>query len=151
MWRNFHNNCFSVNESDEFFYQNLLSTDDFFYPQPSLVAQSIKNLPECRRPGFNPWVKKILWRRKWQTTPISLPWKSHGQRSLQSMASQRVGHDWTSNTYDFSDPLLRTWECRQNNEIWFLFNLAQFKPRLISAQSIFHATVSSFLSIYIEL
>ena len=31
---------------------------------------------------FNPWVRKILWRRKWQPTPIFLPEESHGQRSL---------------------------------------------------------------------
>ena len=37
---------------------------------------------QCRRCGFNPWVRKIPWRRKWQATPIFLPWKSHGQRSL---------------------------------------------------------------------
>ena len=24
----------------------------------------------CRRPGFNPWVGKIPWRRKWQSTPV---------------------------------------------------------------------------------
>ena len=28
------------------------------------------------------WVRKILWSRKWQPTPIFLPGKSHGQRSL---------------------------------------------------------------------
>ena len=36
-------------------------------------------------------------RRKWQLTPIFLPRKSHGQRSLagyESMGSQRVRHDW---------------------------------------------------------
>ena len=33
----------------------------------------------CR---FDPWVRKILWRRKWQPTPVFLPGKSHGQRSL---------------------------------------------------------------------
>ena len=37
---------------------------------------------QCRRPGFNPWVGKIPWRRKWQPTPVLLPGKSHGQRSL---------------------------------------------------------------------
>ena len=37
---------------------------------------------QCGRPGFNPWVGKILWRRKWQSTPVLLPGKSHGQRSL---------------------------------------------------------------------
>ena len=32
---------------------------------------------QCRRCGFNPWVMKIPWRRKWQPTPIFLPEKSH--------------------------------------------------------------------------
>ena len=31
---------------------------------------------------FNPWVRKILWRREWQPTPVFLPAESHGQRSL---------------------------------------------------------------------
>ena len=45
--------------------------------------------------GFDSWVWKILWRSKWQHTPIFLPGKSHGQRSLvgRSIGSQRVGHD----------------------------------------------------------
>ena len=34
------------------------------------------------RPGFDPWVGKIPWRRKWQPTPVLLPGKSHGQRRL---------------------------------------------------------------------
>ena len=37
---------------------------------------------QCTRPGFDPWVGKIPWRRKWQPTPVFLPEKSHGQRSL---------------------------------------------------------------------
>ena len=36
----------------------------------------------CRRPGFDPWVKKIPRRRAWQTTPGFLPGESHGQMSL---------------------------------------------------------------------
>ena len=35
-----------------------------------------------RRHEFNLWVRKILWRIKWQPTPVFLPEKSHGQRSL---------------------------------------------------------------------
>ena len=37
----------------------------------------------------------FYWRRKWQPTPVFLPGKSYGQRSLagQSMGLQRVGHD----------------------------------------------------------
>ena len=33
--------------------------------------------------GFNPWVKTIPWRRKWQPTPVFWPGKSDGQRSLE--------------------------------------------------------------------
>ena len=40
---------------------------------------------QCRRlkrHGFNPRIRKIPWRRKWQSTPVFLPGKFHGQRSL---------------------------------------------------------------------
>ena len=37
---------------------------------------------QCRRHGFDPWVRKIPWNRKWQSTPVFLPGKFHGQRSL---------------------------------------------------------------------
>ena len=37
---------------------------------------------QCRRCGFNPWVGKIPWRRKWQPTLVFLSEKSHGQRNL---------------------------------------------------------------------
>ena len=53
----------------------------------------------CNRRRFNPWVGKISWRRQWQPTLVVLPGKSHGQRNLvrlQSMGSQRVGHDWVT-------------------------------------------------------
>jgi len=36
----------------------------------------------CRRHRFDPWVGKIIWRRKWQPTPVFLPEKLYGQRSL---------------------------------------------------------------------
>ena len=65
-------------------------------PPYELMGGSMENLPwgfpggsegksiclQCRRPGFDPWVRKIPWRRKWQPTPVLLPGKSHGQRSL---------------------------------------------------------------------
>ena len=35
-----------------------------------------------RRQGFNPWVSKIFWRKKWQPVPVYLPGESFGQRSL---------------------------------------------------------------------
>ena len=39
---------------------------------------------QCRKCGFNPWVGKAPWRRKWQPTSVFLPGQSHGQRSLAS-------------------------------------------------------------------
>ena len=38
-----------------------------------------------KRHGFNPWVRKICWRRAWQPIPVFLPGESYGQKSL-------VGH-----------------------------------------------------------
>ena len=35
-----------------------------------------------RKHRFDPWVRKIPWRRKWQPTPVFLPGKFHGQSSL---------------------------------------------------------------------
>ena len=47
-----------------------------------LVAQMVKNLLQCRRYGFKPWIRKIPWKREWQSTPVFLPGKFHGQRIL---------------------------------------------------------------------
>ena len=48
-------------------------------------ASGKKSACQCRRRKrhrFDPWIGKIPWRKKWQTTPVLLPGKSHGQRSL---------------------------------------------------------------------
>ena len=50
-----------------------------------------------RRREFEPWVRKIPWRRKWPPAPVCLPGEAHGQRGqvgfIQSMGLQRVRHD----------------------------------------------------------
>ena len=57
---------------------------------------------QCRRHGFNPWVGKIPGRRKWQPTPVLLPWNSHGVKSLAGYSPW--GHkelglgDWIATT-----------------------------------------------------
>ena len=56
---------------------------------------------QSRRHRFNPWVRKIPWRRKWLPTPVFLPGKSHGQRSL-------VGYSlWTCKELDMTERLTR--------------------------------------------
>ena len=37
---------------------------------------------QCWGPGYDPWEGKIPWRRKWQPTPVFLPGKFSGQKSL---------------------------------------------------------------------
>ena len=67
--------------------------------QASLVAQIVKYLPQCRRPGFHPWVGKIPWRKSWQPTPVfwpgESPWREH-PGGLQFMGSLRVRHNWVT-------------------------------------------------------
>ena len=56
----------------------------------SVRFNAIEGLPwwficlQCGRPGFNPWVRKIPWRREWQPTPVFLPGESHGQSWVSS-------------------------------------------------------------------
>ena len=51
---------------------------------------------QCRRLGFDPWVGKILRRRKWQPAPVFLLEKSPGQRSLADYSpwsQERIRYD----------------------------------------------------------
>ena len=44
--------------------------------------ESASQYREFKRCGLNAWVRIIPWSRKWQPTPVFLPGKLHGQRSL---------------------------------------------------------------------
>ena len=55
----------------------------FSYIEPWLGCKaSACPFRTCRICRFDPWVRKIPWRRKWQPTPVFLPRDSHGQRNL---------------------------------------------------------------------
>ena len=59
------------------------------------MAKTVKSPPAMQRPGFDPWIRKIPWRRKWQATPAfawRIPWTEE-LGSLQSVGLQRVTHD----------------------------------------------------------
>ena len=83
---------------------------------------------QCRRPGFNPWVGKIPWRRKWHPTPVFLPGKFHGRRSLagyvQSMGLQkqmRLSTAARCSTLAQNGGLLRVRShvhCHSNDRLW---------------------------------
>ena len=49
-----------------------------------------------RKHGFDPWVRKMPCRRKWQQTPVFFPGKSHGPKSPEGYhpcGPERVGHN----------------------------------------------------------
>ena len=73
------------------------------YNRDSQVTLVIKNLSanaggRYKRGRLNPWAWKIPWRRAWQLTPMFLPGKSHGQRSLAGYNpwGLKVRHDWSN-------------------------------------------------------
>ena len=74
------------------------SAEDF--PGGSVVEKSACNAGDM---DSIPGVGKIPWRRKWQPTPVFLPGKSHGQRSLVAYSRwdhKRAGHDRTRSHID---------------------------------------------------
>ena len=82
----------------------------------------VKNLPA--NAGDAGSIRKILWRRKWQPTPVFLPGKSHGQRRL-------AGHSpWGCKQSDM------TWRLNTTTTMmkrpWSLFTLLQSKEKDLS-------------------
>ena len=71
---------------------------------------------QCSRLGFDPWVRKVPWRRKWQPTPVFLPGKPHGQRSLVGYSPwgrKRIRHDLVTKQQMFVAALFtitKTWK-----------------------------------------
>ena len=75
------------------------------------------------RPRFDPWIRKIPWRREWLPIPVFLPGESHGQRSLvvhNLWGRERVGHDWANkhiHERERRTELSQTGECGQDHLI----------------------------------
>ena len=57
------------------------------------MAQTVKNCLQCGRPGLNPWVGKMPWRRAWQPSPLLLPGEflqTEEPGGLQSMGHKEL-------------------------------------------------------------
>ena len=101
----------------------------------SLVAQMVKNLPAVLRPGFDPCVGKIPWRRPRKPTPVFLPEESpwiEVPDGLQSLGSQRVRHDWATNhsTWHNSEYQYWLWHILSEGEkgiyiLWICFPISK--------------------------
>ena len=82
----------------------ILNTSYRNWESPCFPGGARGKEPTCqcrrhRRFRFDPWVGKIPWRRAWQPTPVFLPGESpwtEDPSGLQSIASQRVRHDWSN-------------------------------------------------------
>ena len=103
-WAEFFLACYLLmNRADLFSWTVFSDHLTLFHPSP----QSSPGFPrwcsgkesawQCRRCGFNPWVGKIFWGRKWQPYSSTLAWKipwTEEPGGLKTMRSPRVGHDW---------------------------------------------------------
>ena len=77
--------------------------------------------PACRcrrhrRCGFDPWIGKIPYWRKWQPAPVYLPGKSHGQRSLVDYhqlgpKESDTEHTWTQDSKQNHKLGVRSYPC----------------------------------------
>ena len=94
------------------------SREGIGYPLPyswaSLVAQLVKNPLQCRRPGFDPWVGKIPWRRESLLTPgleNSMDCIAHGVTKSRTPLSDLHVHSFTGfHPTDQSKPLQACWK-----------------------------------------
>ena len=98
-----------VSEKQEHFWDSLWADSDIFWSLFFIWSDCFHiefvGLPwwlrvclQCKRPPCY-WVRKILWRREWQPTPVFLPGEFHGQRSL-------VGYSpWGCKELDTTEPL----------------------------------------------
>ena len=71
--------------------------------------------PAYQRPGFDPWVRMIPWRRKWRPTPVIL---SGGVWQATVMVSQRVGHDLAHTHARTNTPLVPGTAFLSSHSVW---------------------------------
>ena len=62
--------------------RNFVGTPTWSFPGGTSGKEPTCQCGRHKRHRFDPWVRKIPWRRAWQPTPMFLPGESHGQRSL---------------------------------------------------------------------
>ena len=90
-----------------------------------LVAQCQESMCQFRRPGFDPWVGKILWKRTWPPTPVLLPGKSHGQRSLVGYSPWGCKELDTIERLNNSIGTTRAASCRRRQRLGSTLNTAR--------------------------
>ena len=88
----------------------------------------VKNLPAMQETGFDSWVGKIPWRRKWQSTPVFLPGKSHRQRNLVSYSP------WSLKESDTTEGLKHTYKWLSDQHTHAYISVAKELPGWLSSK-----------------
>ena len=102
----------------------------------SLVAQMVNNPPlKCRRPRFDPWVRKSPWRREWLPNPVFLPWEFHGQRRLMATVHEPMTEQLTLSHFHVA---LILWSSQSSFWYPLLFTLSWVSTYCI------HSTILDF-------
>ena len=66
------------------------------YSWASFMAHLVKNLLQYRRPGFDPWVGRIPWRRERLPTPVFCPGEFHGLHTSPWGCKESDTTEWLS-------------------------------------------------------
>ena len=103
------------------FFSNITSLTLKYFPGGS-DGKSV--CLQTERPRFNPWVGKVLWRRKWQPTPVLLPGKFHGLRSLVGYYSWGHKESDITEQLHFSTAVSQKW--------WYILYIASYQMGTIS-------------------
>ena len=97
---------------------------------------------QFRTPRFDPWIKKIPFRKEWLSIPVFLPGESHGQSSLAGYSlcgHKRVRHDWATNTFKVHAKSLQS--CLT------LCNPIDHSPQGCSVHGILQARISEWVAL----
>ena len=88
------------------------------------MVQTVKNLPECGKPKFDPWVGKIRGpgEGNGNPPPVFLPGEFHGQRSLDSYSP------WVCKESDMTEQLTHTHTHTRSGESHGQRSLDSYSP-----------------------
>ena len=87
---------------------------------------------QCKRYGFDAWVRKIPGRKKWQLTPVFLPGKYHGWRSMEGYSpwgckeldtTKQLSNSNLNIVHDTLLQLLCYFDCPNNFKCYFFFKM----------------------------
>ena len=116
----------------------LCYTTDLGFPWWLSGKESACQCRRHKRCRFDPWVRNIPWKRKWQPSPLFLPGKSHGQRSLvvySLWCGKRVRYDLAT----------------KQQQYWFYSNIPEKKTGFIQIFQQIENYTSLYMVVYTDI